>query len=463
MATNKPDDEPQNSHTPRTARGRFIRLNKFRRPWSLSTQLLLGAFLSLLAAVLAFSLFYLIGNACLDHTVYGNKFSEKMSERQFRRLQDYVIQENITSSNLNRLNAWCSRENGIYLTLYKDSRLIYESSASAKQKVGSESFIPESEDAEQEFSLSFSDGVEVQTFLYYFAGDAFYFWMIGISGLLSFTVFSLCFITLIHRKLTYIKQLKSELDILAGGDLTYAITVRGRDELSDLASGIDEMRRSILTHQESEDAIRSANSQLVTAMSHDLRTPLTSLMAYLELLDRDKVQNEQQRRHLIRQSLSQTVSIKAMADKLFEYFLVYTSEWEQPELENMDADEIMGLFWQEYTFALENHGFAVETAFGKLNGTLKINIELLRRAFDNLYSNILKYAEPSKHVQIRYFRENDHVVLILQNTISPSPDRIESTNIGLNTCRRILKMFGGSFETQESERIYRVTLLLPLI
>ena len=76
-------------------------------------QLLLGALLSLLAAVLTFGLCCLIGNACLDHTVYGNKFSEKMSDRQFRRLQDYVTEENITSGNLSRLNAWCSREKGI--------------------------------------------------------------------------------------------------------------------------------------------------------------------------------------------------------------------------------------------------------------------------------------------------------------------------------------------------------------
>ena len=438
-------------------------MNKPKYPLSLSAQLLLGALLSLFAAALAFSLFCLIGNFCLDHTVYGNKFSGKMSERQFRHLQDYVIQESITSGNLNRLNAWCSRENGIYLTLYKDGQLIYESSASREQKLNPEGLDPEFEDAEREYPLSFSDGVSVQAFLYYFAGDAFYFWMIGVSGLLSFAVFSLCFITLIHRKLTYIEQLKKELDILAGGDLTYTVTIRGRDELSELASGIDEMRRSILTHQESEDAIRSANSQLVTAMSHDLRTPLTSLMAYLELLDRDKVKDEQQRRHLIRQSLSQTVSIKAMADKLFEYFLVYTSEWEQPNLENIDADEIMGHFWQEYAFALESHGFVVETAFEKLNGSLKTNIELLRRTFDNLYSNILKYAEPSEPVHIRYFRENDQVILILQNTVSPIQDRMESTNIGLNTCRRILKMLGGSFDVQESNNTYCVRLLLPMI
>ena len=437
-------------------------MSKYQRPRSLSMQLLLGALLSLLAAVLAFSLFCLVGNTCLDHTVYGNKFSAAMSERQFRHLQDYVTQENITSETLNRLNAWSNHKNGIYLMLYKDGKQVYESSASREQILDAGDDNPEFEDTEREFSLSLSDGTKVQAFLYYFASDAFYFWMIGVSGLLSFVVFSLCFIALIHRKLTYIEKLKRELDILAGGDLTYAVTIRGQDELSELALGIDEMRRSILAHQESENAIRSANSQLVTAMSHDLRTPLTSLMAYLELLDRDKVKDEEQRRHLIRQSLSQTISIKSMADKLFEYFLVYTSEWEQPELEMVNADEIMGQFWQEYAFALENNGFAVITEFGELDGTLNINIELIRRAFDNLYANIVKYAEPSKPVVIRYYRENSRVVLTLDNTIITGQDRIESTNIGLNTCRRILKMHGGTFETKESSDVFSAELCLPL-
>ena len=437
-------------------------LNKLLHFRSLSTQLLLGALLSLLAAVLAFGLFCLVGNTCLDHTVYGIRFSEKMSERQFRYLQNYVIQEGITTGNLNRLNAWCGRENGIYLTLYRDGQLVYESSASRERALDFGGYEPESEDAEREFLLTLSDGIKVQAFLYYFASDAFYFWMIGVSGLLSFIVFSLLFITLIHRKLTYIERLKEELDILAGGDLNYAVTIRGQDELSELASGIDEMRRSILAHQESEIAMRSANSQLVTAMSHDLRNPLTSLMAYLELLDLDKVRDEGQRRHLIHQSLSQTISIKAMADKLFEYFLVYTSEWEQPKLETFNADEIMGHLWNEYAFALESHGFTVETDFGELKGTLRLHIELLRRAFDNLYANIVKYAEPAEPVLIRYRRESSQFVLTLKNTAISGQDRIKSTNIGLNTCRRILRMHGGRFKTEKNNDVFSVELCLPL-
>lgn len=428
---------------------------------SLSVQLLAGVLLSLFIAVLAFGLFYVLGNSLLDHTVYGESFSEKMADRQFQQLQSYVEKESVTVDRLSRLNAWCSRGSGVYLTVYRDGTLIYESPVVRDQTFDPDDFDPLEENAEREYALTFADGTETQAFLYYFASDAFYFWMIGVSGLLAFAVFSLCFVSLVHRKLRYIQKLKKELDILAGGDLSYAVTVQGKDELSELAAGIDEMRCSIVKHQRAEDEIRSANSQLVTAMSHDLRTPLTSLLAFLEILDRDKVKDEEQRRHLIRQSLTQTMSIKSMADKLFEYFLVYTSEWEQPELETRDADELFAQFWQEYAFALESHGFTVKTDFNELSGSVVANLELLRRAFDNLYANLAKYAEPSEPIVIQYRRMESTALLTLVNTVSSQRESRESTNIGLNTCRRIMRMLGGSFEAKEAEGVFIAEVRLP--
>ena len=277
-----------------------------------------------------------------------------------------------------------------------------------------------------------------------------------------FILFSVCFISFVHRKLSYIKQLKQELEILAGGQLDFPISIHGQDEIGELALGIDQMRRSLIAHQESEDQIRLANSQLVTAMSHDLRTPLTSLLAYLELLDRKKYSDEEQLHLLIHKSLEQTMRIRSMADKLFEYVLVYASEWEQPELEPMDADEVFGQFWGEYAFSLESRQFTVKTSFGPLSGIIQVNPDLLRRAFDNLYSNLMKYADPSVPIEIDFHREGEQVHLILKNGIPSQMDKKESTNIGLNTCERILRYHNGSFETEVTEKNFCARVCLPI-
>ena len=72
--------------------------------------------------------------------------------------------------------------------------------------------------------------------------------------------------------------------VLKGGDLNYQITIRGNDELAALAGEMDSMRRAIRSRQEEEELAHLANRGIVTAMSHDLRTPLTALMGYLDIL-----------------------------------------------------------------------------------------------------------------------------------------------------------------------------------
>ena len=253
---------------------------------SLSAQLFCGVLLSLLAAAAVFVPCFLLGDYILSRTVYGQPFMDRMADRQFDRLEDYVKQEKINEKNLHRLNAWCGRGDKVYLTIYKGDTVLYDFSVSNEGALDLEEYSPQWENPEREYPLTLSDGTAVRVFLYYYAGDIYYYWAVVFSGLIAFLVFSLCFVAFVHRKLRYVKRLKAELDILAGGELNYPVTVKGLDELGELASGIDQMRRSILAHQSAEDQMRLANSQLVTAMSHDLRTPLTALLAYLELMDR---------------------------------------------------------------------------------------------------------------------------------------------------------------------------------
>ena len=428
---------------------------------SLSAQLLCGVVISILAAVLTFFAMLHLGNALLDSTVYGQPFEKKMASLQFDGLQEYVTEENITQDTIQQLNIWCHQGRRVYLTVYKDGDRLFASDVPSHAPVNSDSNRKD-EDPDSEFALTLSDGTDVQAFLYYFASIRYHSVMVAVSYLSAFLAFSVCFIILVHRKLAYVKKMKSELDILAGGALEYPVTVRGNDELGQLAYGIDQMRQSILAHQRTEELTRSASSQLVTAMSHDLRTPLTSLLAYLELMDRGKYQNEEQLHQFIKKSLDQTLRIKTMADQMFEYFLVYSASGEQPDLETQDADTLFNQFWNEYAFSLENDGFTVDADFQPLQGNVQVNSDLLRRAFDNLYSNLTKYADSSRPISIAFRRTDDQAQLLLRNFISPARNHRESTNIGLNTCRRIMDYHNGSFETAEHNGIFEVVLQLPI-
>lgn len=395
---------------------------------NLRLQLFCAVLISLFIGIAIFGVSFLLGNALLDKTVYGHSFADKMADQKFAKLQEYVENEAISLNNLQRLNVWCSRDEKVYLTIYQNEALIYESYTSDKGSANlyKQEFDPNLEDPSNEHILTLHGDVEVRAFLYYYFGDAFYFWITVISGLLAFAAFSLCFVVLINRKVSYITRLKEELDILSGGQLEYPVTITGKDELGELASGIDQMRRSIIKHQETENQMRSANSELITAMSHDLRTPLTSLLAYLEILERKKYSDEEQMQSLIHKSVGQTLRIKAMADKLFEYFLAYATEWESADMEMVDADELFQQILSDYAYFLESKGMSAETEFSPVQGKIRINMELLQRALDNLYSNLLKYAEMKETIWISCTRKNQEVLISVTNGIRENRIRMKA-------------------------------------
>ena len=433
---------------------------------SLPLQLFCAVLISLLVGCFSFAASFFLGNALLDRTVYGNTFSETMAQRRFFQLQEFVKTENISLDNLQRLNVWCSRGDKVYLTLYRDDDLIYESPISGRSRSRSEmnlqEYHPDLEDPENRHTLTLQGDVTVRAFLYYYAGDTFYYGLLILSGLISFLTFSLCFITLISWKVSYITLLKQELDILSGGQLEYAVTIHGTDELGELAAGIDQMRRSIVKHQEMEQKIRTANSELITAISHDLRTPLTSLLAYLEIIERKKYTDEAQMYELVHKSIGQTMRIKNMADKLFEYFLAYATEWESSDPESVDADMLFLPILEDYAYSLESRGVVVEKEFLEVSGMVNVNTELLQRALDNLYSNLLKYADPGQPICMRYRREDNRFCLTIANGISADQNRKESTSIGLKTCRRIIEFHGGTFTTTETPEKFTVQVVIPL-
>mgnify|MGYP002226093174 FL=1 len=96
----------------------------------------------------------------------------------------------------------------------------------------------------------------------------------------------------------YIVQLSEEIQAMEGGDLDHPITVQGSDELTTLASSLDSMRLTLRQQHEDEAAAAAKVKNLITEMSHDLRTPLTTLLLYTEILRHRKYETTAQAERL---------------------------------------------------------------------------------------------------------------------------------------------------------------------
>ena len=117
---------------------------------------------------------------------------------------------------------------------------------------------------------------------------------------------------------------------------------------------------------------------------------------------------------------------------------------------------------QKCVHAFHRHGVIDRRAHAAGHAvSLDIQKADFSRAFDNLYANLAKYAEPSEPIVIQYRRMESTALLTLVNTVSSQRESRESTNIGLNTCRRIMRMLGGSFKAKEAEGVFIAEVRLP--
>lgn len=100
----------------------------------------------------------------------------------------------------------------------------------------------------------------------------------------------------------------------------------------------------------SEERVRTANRELITAISHDLRTPLTILLGYMDIIELGKYKTQEDLHQYIHNSREKAYQIKILSDKLFEYFTVSSaSEEEEVEFEIYDGRELIDQLLDEAT------------------------------------------------------------------------------------------------------------------
>lgn len=423
----------------------------------LGTQLAMAAVCCALAAALLFLV--LENGACrlLDHYLLNEDVTREKEEACIKRLQSYITQHSLSSGQVKSLDQWMEKERYLIVTVYSQERVIYSSDSkmstySADIDMTAISNMPWS------YEVQFADGPARVVLIYFF--ESFYYTAAdGISAVLSVVFFVILLFACIRRKMRYIALLEQELKILKGGDLDYPVTVRGNDELASLAREIDGMRCAIKQRMEKEEEARQANRELVTAMSHDLRTPLTSLLGYVDILYMGKFQDEEQRLRCTGALRQKAYQIRELSDKLFEYFIVYGKEQETLDQEVVNGAEFLGQVVEESLFDLESEGFVVCRTTDEINCRLLVDVGLVRRVFGNIFSNLLKYGDRASPVFVVYRQQCDTLAIHFTNTVSPDVASRESSGIGLKTCRKIMKDHGGNFQCSAEGKLFETEVM----
>lgn len=241
---------------------------------------------------------------------------------------------------------------------------------------------------------------------------------------------------LTNEKVKYIKIIAEGASEFSNGNLDYRIKKKGKDELGFLAESMNSMAEKLKENMENERAQEMFKAELITNVSHDLRTPLTSLIAYLQLIDDEKITEENKKKYT-NISIEKAYKLKQLIGDLFEYSKL---ECGGITLEKSEADiiEIIEQSIGELFIEAQKRNMQIKKEFKASKVNLNIDSNKIGRVFENLLSNAVKYGVEGTDIYINLIESEEDVTIVFENEVTKEP------------CEYILKLFERFYRADKS-------------
>lgn len=417
---------------------------------------------ALAAAVVGFGGRWLM-NFTIDHWYVTPEAEADRAAALAADLETFVSENNVASDDFAALRVWARsmRESSISLAVI-DGDYTYEVDWWGTEDEASARIDSLDESYYYFFDIPFSDKVGTVAIMEYSQGHLYN--LVTYTSVLAAALTVLTVLLVYNGNLTRrIQTFSEDLNKISGGDLEYPLHATKDDELGQLARSVDTMRSTIIQRTLAEQSALKANSDLITALSHDIRNPLTSLIGYMELLEMGQESLPEDARTYVHASLDKAYRIRDLTGELFRYFLVFGKEAQDVKMEEYDAQILLFQLLGEYTNELRSQGFTVETEQLKQPCTLRIDVPLFKRVVDNIVSNLYKYADPAAPIVFSGWADDMLHITVVNRIRILGPDAVESNKIGLRTCVSIMKLLEGTFDAHPEGENFRIECTLPIL
>ena len=300
--------------------------------------------------------------------------------------------------------------------------------------------------------------------------------------------FALYFIFFTKKITDYFEQIDRGIEEFSEGNFDIKFEVRNEDELSNMARNLNrttgEINR-ILAKERNEEKSRK---EFITSIAHDLRTPLTSVIGYLQLVMSKAAESRKNEELLIkneeyvRVAYDKAIRLQGLIEDLFSFTKTDSTELKL-HLEEIDIVKLMEQLADECYPSLQDAGLSLE--FRKSAEVMKIEAdgELMARAVANLLTNGIKYGKDGKKLIIELYQENEksdlHIRIINYGRLIPKKDiehifdkfyRVEDsrsaetggTGLGLAITQNIVSLHGGDIEVKSDVYGTVFEIILPV-
>ncbi|MDA1635509.1 ATP-binding protein [Bacillus cereus] len=240
--------------------------------------------------------------------------------------------------------------------------------------------------------------------------------------LFTFAIFNfiIIFLILVRKKIAYLKLISDNVNDIANGKLGLTIGINGKDELTQLAQNINYMSKKLENTFEQERRLERTKNELITNVSHDLRTPLTSIIGYIDLLKRGQYNSKIQLQEYLETTYLKSQRLKYLIDELFEY----------TRLSGIDANlnfnevDLSGLLEQivgEYIPIFEKESLSVQKSITEETIPIFMDIEKMVRVYENLFMNAIKYSMKPSELFVCLELMDNKAILKVSNKVEKPP------------------------------------------
>lgn len=280
--------------------------------------------------------------------------------------------------------------------------------------------------------------------------------------LLGIGVFSVSFLLLQTRSMRYISRISAAMHEIAEGDLNITLDVEGDDEFADMAENLNNMVEELRQLMDKERESERTKNELITNVAHDLRTPLTSIIGYLELLSGPVKLNEEMQKKYLDITYKKSKRLQKLIEDLFGFTKLNYGKISM-KVSKVDIVKLLSQMLEEFYPNFMEKNLAYELQSNVTAEVITADGNLLARLFDNLINNAIKYGAEGKKVIVKvdatdtivtvsvtnfgYVIPKDELPLLFEKFYRVEQSRSTNTGgtgLGLAIAKNIVDMHGGT-------------------
>lgn len=295
--------------------------------------------------------------------------------------------------------------------------------------------------------------------------------------LVSIIIFVAIFGLITKHKSEYIGKISDDVSRIAENGADIHVEEKGNDELTVLSRSINQMNADLQENKLRQQKAEQQKNELISNVSHDLRSPLTSIMGYVQLLKGYSDRNDEKFSEYIEVTDRRLKGLNGLINELFELTKMDSPDF-RLNTEQGDVTAFIKQFGYEMQALLQQNSLNLENHIDDFEFIKDVDFDRLARVMENLFANVIKYAEPHTDVRLESKVGTGSISISLSNTIRKGAevstedmfDRFyrddqsrtdtDSAGLGLAIAKKIVDLHGGEISAKADKGVITVTVVL---